>query len=90
MVSYPARHDARRPALDPRQFTWLPDRRTALTVISEGWEGTDRATVSVLRVGDERPVTGELVEVEYGVGGRRRAAGARCPTAGWCWSPATT
>ena len=25
-----------RPAQDPRQFTWLPDRRTALTVVSEG------------------------------------------------------
>ena len=35
---------------DPRQFTWLPDARTALTVIASGYDGT--AYVSVLRVDD--------------------------------------
>jgi hypothetical protein len=51
-------------ATDPRQFTWLADRRTALTVISDGWEGK-AGYVSVLRVGDTT-VSSELVEVEYG------------------------
>jgi len=63
-VSYPAGTTAQA-ALDPRQFTWLPDRRTALTVISSGWEGRT-GYVSVLRVGDDT-VSSELVEVEYGV-----------------------
>jgi len=63
-VSYPADSTAQA-GLDPRQFTWLPDRRTALTVISQGFEGVT-GYVSVLRVGDEG-VTNELVEVEYGV-----------------------
>jgi uncharacterized secreted protein with C-terminal beta-propeller domain len=62
-VSYPAGTTAQA-ALDPRQFTWLPDRRTALTVISSGWEGRT-GYVSVLRVGDSS-VSSELVEVEYG------------------------
>ncbi len=35
---------------DPRQFTWLPDSRTALTVIASGYDGT--AYVSVLHVDD--------------------------------------
>jgi len=48
---------------DPRQFTWLPDRRTALTVIADfagrtGW-------VSVLTVDDSR-LENRMVEVEYG------------------------
>jgi hypothetical protein len=63
-VSYPAGSTALA-GLDPRQFTWLPDHRTALTVISQGFEGIT-GYVSVLRVGDEG-VTNELVEVEYGV-----------------------
>ena len=63
-VSYPAGSTAQA-GLDPRQFTWLPDHRTALTVISQGFEGVT-GYVSVLRVGDEG-VTNELVEVEYGV-----------------------
>ena len=63
-VSYPAGSIAQA-GLDPRQFTWLPDHRTALTVISQGFEGIT-GYVSVLRVGDEG-VTNELVEVEYGV-----------------------
>ncbi|MGI8645966.1 MAG: beta-propeller domain-containing protein [Nocardioides sp.] len=49
---------------DPRQFTWLPDQRTALTVVSEGMEGTT-GSVSVLRVDGGR-LTNRLVEVEYG------------------------
>ncbi len=63
-VSYPVGTTAQA-ALDPRQFTWLPDRRTALTVIAEGYDGVT-GYVSVLRVGDGG-VTNELVEVEYGV-----------------------
>jgi uncharacterized secreted protein with C-terminal beta-propeller domain len=63
-VTYPSGSMAQA-ALDPRQFTWLPDRRTALTVISEGWEGRT-GYVSVLRVGDGG-LTSRLVEVEYGV-----------------------
>ena len=50
-VSYPAGSTAQA-GLDPRQFTWLPDHRTALTVISQGFEGVT-GYVSVLRVGDE-------------------------------------
>jgi hypothetical protein len=51
---------------DPRQFTWLPDRRTALTVIS-AWNGAGQTGyVSVLHVGDGT-LTNRLVEVEYGV-----------------------
>ncbi len=51
-------------AVDPRQFTWLPDADTALTVVSEGWEGRT-GWVSVLSVeGDE--LANRMVEVEYG------------------------
>jgi uncharacterized secreted protein with C-terminal beta-propeller domain len=63
-VVYPAGSMAQA-SLDPRQFTWLSDRRTALTVISEGWEGLT-GYVAVLRVGDGE-MTSKLVEVEYGV-----------------------
>ena len=49
---------------DPRQFTWLPDRRTALTVISQGDLGTT-GWVSVLRV-EGGELTNRMVEVEYG------------------------
>jgi hypothetical protein len=62
-VSYPKDSTAQA-ALDPRQFTWLADRRTALTVISEGYDGRT-GYVSVLRVADSQ-VRNELVEVEYG------------------------
>ncbi len=62
-VEYPKGTEALA-AYDPRQFTWLPDQRTALTVISDGWEGRT-GYVSVLRVGDTT-VSSELVEVEYG------------------------
>jgi hypothetical protein len=49
---------------DPRQFTWLPDQRTALTVVAEGSAGTT-GSVSVLRVEDGR-LSQRMVEVEYG------------------------
>ena len=50
--------------LDPRQFTWLPDRRTALTVISQGSTGTT-GSVSVIRV-EDGGLTQRSVDVEYG------------------------
>jgi hypothetical protein len=46
---------------DPRQFTWLPDQRIALTVISRGWSGGP-AWVSVLRLGADR-IRNEMIEV---------------------------
>ena len=49
---------------DPRQFTWLPERQTALTVITEGWEGTT-ARVSVLEVSGDT-LSHRMVEVEHG------------------------
>ena len=52
-------------AVDPRQFTWLPDRRRALTVVSSGEYG-QTGYVSVLHVGDGT-MTNRMVEVEYGV-----------------------
>lgn len=62
-VEYP-RDSQAGAATDPRQFTWLPDRRIALTVVSEGWEGRT-GWVSVLRLDDGR-MTGELLPVEHG------------------------
>ncbi|MCD6638937.1 MAG: beta-propeller domain-containing protein [Nocardioides sp.] len=53
-----------RAALDPRQFTWLPDGRTALTVITRGW-GSPTAWVSVLEVRGGR-LENRMVEVEHG------------------------
>ena len=52
-------------ASDPRQFTWLPDQRIALTVVSKGWTGST-GWVAVMRLGGGR-VRSELVEVEHGV-----------------------
>jgi hypothetical protein len=49
---------------DPRQFTWLPERRVALTVVSQGWEGTT-GWVSVLSLADGS-MTNRMVEVEHG------------------------
>ena len=49
---------------DPRQFTWLPDQRTALTVISRGY-GSRTGYVSVLKLVDGEFVN-RMVEVEYG------------------------
>jgi uncharacterized secreted protein with C-terminal beta-propeller domain len=51
-------------ATDPRQFTWLPDRRTVLTVVSRGdWGRT--GWVSVLTLAGGR-LENRMVEVEYG------------------------
>jgi len=49
---------------DPRQFTWLPGRDTALTVVSQGWTGTT-GWVSVLEVSGGR-LSNRMVEVEHG------------------------
>jgi hypothetical protein len=53
---------------DPRQFTWLPERRTALTVVSSGpgWSSGSTGWVSVLEVDGDR-LANRMVEVEYGV-----------------------
>ena len=48
VVTYPERTQAGA-ATDPRQFTWLPEQRTALTVLTDNWDG--RTTwVSALKV----------------------------------------
>jgi hypothetical protein len=49
---------------DPRQFTWLPGQDTALTVVTQGWEGTT-GWVSVLEVSGDR-LANRMVEVEHG------------------------
>jgi uncharacterized secreted protein with C-terminal beta-propeller domain len=49
---------------DPRQFTWLPEQRTVLTVVSQGWTGTT-GWVSVLSLGDGS-MSNRMVEVEHG------------------------
>ena len=51
-------------ATDPRQFTWLPEQRTVLTVVSQGWTGTT-GWVSVLSLADGS-MTNRMVEVEHG------------------------
>ncbi|GAA1478115.1 hypothetical protein GCM10009623_25610 [Nocardioides aestuarii] len=51
-------------ATDPRQFTWLPDRQTALAVVWDGWQGRT-GWVSVLEVDGDR-LSQRMVEVEYG------------------------
>jgi hypothetical protein len=51
-------------ANDPRQFTWLPEQRVALTVVSKGWSGTT-GWVSVLSL-DDGSMTNRMVEVEHG------------------------
>ena len=48
-------------ATDPRQFTWLPDERTVLTVVTKGGVGS----VSVLSLAHGR-MANRMVEVEYG------------------------
>ncbi len=50
--------------LDPRQFTWLPDERTLLTVISQGWNGRT-GYVSVVTL-DDGKLTNRMVEADYG------------------------
>jgi hypothetical protein len=52
---------------DPRQFTWLPDRRTALTVVSEwGRDGGAAGLVSVLEVGADGALTTRMLRGTYG------------------------
>jgi uncharacterized secreted protein with C-terminal beta-propeller domain len=51
---------------DPHQFTWLADKRTALTVISKGWNGRT-GWVSVLSLHDGR-LSNRMVETDYGYG----------------------
>lgn len=51
-------------ATDPRQFTWLPEQRVALTVVSQGWTGTT-GWVSVLSLADGS-MSNRMVEVEHG------------------------
>jgi hypothetical protein len=46
---------------DPRQFTWLPEERTVLTVVSRGSTGF----VSELTIDDGR-MANRMVQVEYG------------------------
>jgi hypothetical protein len=49
---------------DPRQFTWLPAKRTVLTVVADGLKGSS-GWVSVLRL-DRGQMDNRMVEVEYG------------------------
>jgi hypothetical protein len=63
VVSY-ANGTQARAGTDPRQFTWLPAERTALTVISKGWNGRT-GWVSVLSL-DDGTMTNRMVEAEYG------------------------
>ena len=49
---------------DPRQFTWLPAQRTALTVISQGWRGRT-GWISVLSL-EDGSLSNRMVEAEYG------------------------
>jgi hypothetical protein len=63
VVKYP-RYSQAGAGVDPRQFTWLPDRRTALTVVSQGWKGRT-GWVSVLTL-EGGSMSNRLVEVEYG------------------------
>ena len=52
---------------DPRQFTWLPDRRTALTVVSEwGRDGGAAGLISVLEVGADGALTNRMLRGTYG------------------------
>jgi len=51
-------------ATDPRQFTWLPERRTVLTVVSRGWTGST-GWVSVLSLADGS-MRNRMIEVEHG------------------------
>ncbi len=63
VVRYPAQSQAGA-GIDPRQFTWLPEQRVALTVVSQGWTGTT-GWVSVLSLADGS-MTNRMVEVEHG------------------------
>jgi hypothetical protein len=63
VVRYPKNSQAGA-GLDPRQFTWLPEQRVALTVVSQGWTGTT-GWVSVLSL-DGGSMSNRMVEVEHG------------------------
>ena len=63
VVKYP-KNSMANAGVDPRQFTWLADRRTALTVVSQGWTGRT-GWVSVLSL-DGGTMSNKMVEVEYG------------------------
>lgn len=63
MVRYPQGTIAAA-GVDPRQFTWLPERRVALTVITSGFEG-QTGYVSVLTLADG-VLSNRMVEVDYG------------------------
>lgn len=63
VVSYAANTTAHAGA-DPRQFTWLPAEKTALTVISKGY-GSRTGWVSILTL-DDGEMTNRMVEAEYG------------------------
>ena len=51
-------------ATDPRAFTWIPGRRTGLSVVTGGY-GARTGWLSILRL-DDGVITEELVEVEHG------------------------
>ncbi len=54
---------------DPRQFTWLADRRTALTVVEQwGDSGGASGIISILRVGPDGELTARRVAGAYGYG----------------------
>ena len=56
-----------RAGADPRQFTWLADRRTALTVVEQwGTSGGSSAIVSILEVGEDGGLTARRVHGAYG------------------------
>jgi hypothetical protein len=69
-VTYPAYTQAAA-GVDPRQLTWLPDRRIVLTVVSRGGD-SGTGWVSVLRLGGDR-MRNEMLEVSMddGVAGVR-------------------
>ncbi|SEB65783.1 Beta propeller domain-containing protein [Nocardioides exalbidus] len=50
---------------DPRQFTWLPDQRTALAVVDGSSAKGMTGWVSILSLADGR-MTNRMVEVEHG------------------------
>ncbi|MGN0063230.1 MAG: beta-propeller domain-containing protein [Nocardioides sp.] len=49
---------------DPRQFTWMPEHRTVLTVVIKGWD-RPTAYVSVLHLVDGE-LHNRMIEVEHG------------------------
>mgnify|MGYP000412687686 FL=1 len=51
-------------ATDPRAFTWIPGKRTGLSVITRGY-GARTGWLSTLRL-DDGTISEELVEVEHG------------------------